>query len=225
MRAVLLAAGVGRRLGQDRPKCLLEVGGRTLLDRHLDILAALEVPVRIVTGFHAEMLAPVAGEAVELVHNDAFQRGSLLSLVVGLNDLEDDVLIMDADVLYDPTILRDVAALSRGFAVDPRTDPGEEEMMIGVQDGKARAIRRGRLDGFELVGEGVGFFKIDRDALPTLRSLCDACDPDGDYEHAVDRFVEAHGADYVLVAGRAWTEIDFPEDLAHAEQHVLPTLG
>ncbi|MFZ8926309.1 MAG: hypothetical protein ACO3CU_06065, partial [Candidatus Nanopelagicales bacterium] len=45
------------------------------------------------------------------------------------------------DVLYDPTILADVIALERGFAIDPRTDPGDEEMMIGVQDGVADPAR------------------------------------------------------------------------------------
>ncbi|MCA1852119.1 MAG: NTP transferase domain-containing protein, partial [Beggiatoa sp.] len=42
-RAVILAAGVGRRLGIDHPKCLLRIGGRTLLDRHLDHLGRLGV--------------------------------------------------------------------------------------------------------------------------------------------------------------------------------------
>ena len=213
---------MGNRLQAHHPKALLTIGGKTLLSRHLENLHALAVPLRVVTGWHADMLAAHLTGAthapdIELVHNPAFQRGSLLSMQCGLAGVDDDVLLMDADVLYDPTILRDVAALPRGFAVDPRTDPGNEEMMIGVRDGEARAIRRGALDGFDLVGEGVGFFKIDRASLPAIREAMAGSDPDGDYESAIDRFLDAHGASYVDVAGRKWTEIDFPEDLDHAQ--------
>ncbi len=223
MKAVLLAAGVGRRLGDDKPKALLEIGGRTLLARHLENLAALGVPVRIVTGFMAAALLEHAGEA-EHRHNPEYRRGSLLSLSAGLGGLDEDAVIMDADVLYDPSILADVIALERGFAIDPRTDPGEEEMMIGVQDVVVRAIRRGRLGGYDLVGEGVGFFKIDRASLPALRACIDRADPEGDYEAALDEFVAEHGAGFVEVAGRPWTEIDFPEDVATAERDILPLL-
>lgn len=216
MIAVLLAAGVGNRLQADHPKALLEIGGRTLLDRHLDNLSAMGIAVRVVTGWKDDVLTPLLRDAA-VVHNPEFRRGSLLSLQHGLAGLDDDAIIMDADVHYDPTILADVAALERGFALDPRTDPGDEEMMIGVRDGKARAIRRGKLDGFELVGEGVGFFKIDRASLPALRACIEASDPEGDYEAALDRFLADHGADYVEVAGRAWTEIDFPEDFEAAK--------
>lgn len=224
MRAVLLAAGVGRRLGHDRPKALLEVGGRTLLARHLDNLAAADVPVRVVTGFEAERLGAHVG-AAETVHNAEFRRGSLLSLSCGLDGLDEDVVVMDADVLYDPSILADVIALPRGFALDPRTDPGDEEMMIGVRAGEVRAIRRGKLPGFDRVGEGVGFFKLDAPSLPALRAAIAESDPEGDYEAALDRFVGEHGASYVEVAGRPWTEIDFAEDLARAEAEILPLLA
>ena len=224
MRAVLLAAGVGRRLGHDKPKALLEIGGRTLLARHLENLASLGIPVRIVTGFMAGLLEGHALDA-EFVHNPEFRRGSLISLRHALDGLDEDAVIMDADVLYDPSILADVCALERGFAIDPRTDPGDEEMMIGVQEGAVRAIRRGALGGFDLVGEGVGFFKIDASSLPALRTCIDAADPEGDYECALDAFVGEHGAQYVEVAGRPWTEIDFEEDVVRAEAEILPLLG
>lgn len=228
MKAVLLAAGVGRRLGHDRPKALLEVGGRTLLSRHLENLRKAGVSVRVVTGFQAERLGEAAHAELpeaELVHNAEFRRGSLLSMAVGLEGLDEDVLLMDADVLYDPTILSDLLALERGFALDPRTDPGDEEMMLGVRDGEVRAIRRGKLPGFDLVGEGVGFCKLDAASLPELKRAIAASDPEGDYEAALDRFVGAHGAQYVEVGGRAWTEIDFAEDLARAEAEILPQLA
>jgi choline kinase len=217
--AVLLIAGVGRRLQGDGPKVLLEVGGRTLLDRHLENLAALKIPVLAVTGWKAETI-PVARQVV----NPEYRRGSLLSLKAALAAIDEDAILMDGDVLYDPSILADVARLPRGFAIDPRTDPGDEEMMVGVKGGKVRAIRRGRLPGFDVVGEGVGFFKIDAASLPALRRDVEASDPDGDYEKALDRFVGAHGADYVLVGGRPWTEIDFPKDLERARTEILPRL-
>lgn len=220
MIAVLLIAGVGRRLAGDRPKVLLEVGGRTLLDRHLENLAALGIPVLAVTGWQAERI-PVARQVV----NPEYRRGSLLSLKAALSAVDEDVILMDGDVLYDPSILADVARLPRGFAIDPRTDPGDEEMMVGVKGGKVRAIRRGKLPGFEVVGEGVGFFKVDRASLPALRKAVEASDPDSDYEKALDRFVGEHGADYVLVAGRPWTEIDFEQDLERARRDILPRIA
>jgi choline kinase len=223
VKAVLLAAGIGRRLGHDQPKAMLEVGGRTLLWRHLENLKDAGIPCRIVTGFMGDRLEPERYGA-ERVHNPDYARGSLLSLQCGLDGIEEDALVMDADVLYDPTILTDVSGLRRGFAIDVDTEPGDEEMMIGVKGGEVRAIRRGRLDGFDLVGEGVGFFKLDRDALHLMWHAIQACDPDGDYEAALDLFVAEHGADYVEVAGRPWTEIDFAEDLERAERDVLPRL-
>lgn len=220
MIAVLLIAGVGRRLAGDRPKVLLEVGGRTLLDRHLENLAQLGIPVLAVTGWQAERI-PVARQVV----NPEYRRGSLLSLKAALSAVDEDVILMDGDVLYDPSILADVARLPRGVAIDPRTDPGDEEMMVGVKDGKVRAIRRGKLPGFDLVGEGVGFFKADRASLPALRKAVEASDPDSDYEKALDRFLCEHGADYVLVGGRPWTEIDFEQDLERARRDILPRIA
>ena len=229
MIAVLLAAGRGRRLGNDRPKVLLEFGGRTLLDRHLENLASLQggiegdIETVVVTGFHAELL-----DVPSSIHNPRYEQGSVISLAVALDALADrseDLLVMDADVLYEPSILRDVAALERGFAIDTRVTPGSEEMMAGVRDGRVRALRRGHLDGFDLAGETVGFTKIDAASLPALREIVAAADADSDYEQAVDRFLATHGADYVLVGDRAWTEIDFPEDVERAERDVLPRLA
>jgi choline kinase len=232
MIAVLLAAGRGRRLGNDRPKVLLEFGGRTLLDRHLENLASLQggiegdIETVVVTGFRAELL-----DVPSSIHNPRYEQGSVISLAVALDALADrgeDLLVMDADLLYEPSILRDVAALERGFAIDTRVTPGSEEMMAGVRDGRVRALRRGHLEGFDLAGETVGFTKIDAASLPALREMVaavEAADAGSDYEQAIDRFVATHGADYVLVGDRAWTEIDFTEDVERAEREVLPRLA
>lgn len=224
MIAVILAAGRGRRLGSDRPKGLLEFGGRTLLERHIDNLAGVET--LIVTGFRAELVEATPGVG-RTVHNGDYERGSVVSLGVALDALAsrgEDLLVMDADVLYEPSILADVMALERGFALDASVEPGGEEMMLGVRDGRVRALRRGRLDGFDLVGESVGFTKLDAPSLPAIRDAARATDPDGDYELALDAFVAAHGAGYTLVGDRPWIEIDFTQDVERARREILPGL-
>ncbi|MDP6607225.1 MAG: NTP transferase domain-containing protein [Dehalococcoidia bacterium] len=234
MIAVVLAAGRGARLGSDRPKALLEFGGRTLLDRHFEHLQRLGVEPLVVTGFRADLI-----DAPWTVANPQYERGSVISLRVALDALNaadgadaargsnEDLLLMDADVLYDGSILADVAVLERGFALDARTEPGDEEMMLGVRDGRVRALRRGRLgefEGFELTGESVGFTKVDAASVPALRTAVEETDPEGDHEQALDRFVARHGADYVLVGERPWIEIDFAEDVERAEREILPRL-
>ena len=74
-----------------------------------------------------------------------------------------------ADVLYEPSILGDVAGLRRGFALDARTVAAREEMMLGVRDGQVRTVQRGVLEGWDIVGESVGFTKIDGAAVPVFR--------------------------------------------------------
>jgi choline kinase len=224
MKAILLAAGVGRRLDGDRQKALIEIGGRTLLARHADNLFRAQAEVRVVTGFQAERLEPYL-QGADVVFNPDFERGSLLSLQHGLEGVDDDVVIMDADVLYHPSILFEVMALERGLAIDTDVTPGDEEMMVGVRDERVVGIRRGlSSEGLDLVGEGVGFFSLERRMVPLLMEAIEECDPDGDYEAALDLFLGEFGADYVQVDGRPWIEIDFPDDVARAADAVLPRL-
>ena len=88
MKAVILAAGVGKRLWQvtqHKPKCLIEIGGHTLIHRYLDALASVGVRrATNVVGYKQEMIrAAVAacsyGVAVDYLVNDQFHRGSISS--------------------------------------------------------------------------------------------------------------------------------------------------
>jgi choline kinase len=204
--------------GADLQKALLELGGRTLLDRHLENLRGTETLV--VTGFKGERI-----KAPWTVHNERFALGSVTSLGVAVHAFAEraaDLLVLDADVLYEPSILRDVAALRRGFALDERTKPTGEEMMLGVRDGVVRTVQRGVLEGWDLVRETVGFTKIDSAAVPLLTKAIGRADPSADYESALDELVAEIGADFVPVGSRPWVEIDFMADLERADRDILP---
>ena len=234
--AIILAAGVGRRLGDytgERPKSLLEIGGKTLMERHLERLAACGVEtVRIVTGHCADQIRDRFGDAhgnlaVRYVDNPEYRLGSILSLLHGLRDLDPDagrVVWMDADVLYHPRVLEGLVADESPltFLLDSHTPDGDEEMILGVRDGRVLRIDRGKHGDWDLTGESVGFFAIG--AADRLRftehvaAYAAAGHENAEYEEALNAFLPTIEAGYVDVGGLPWTEIDFPEDVAKAEQ-------
>src|SRR5436309_5241237 len=104
MKAIILAAGVGKRIRAatgNRPKCLLEFGGRSLLVRYLDALLAVGVKsADLVVGHRQDLLRDAVGEshrglAIRYVVNDQYRRGSLYSLWLARGSFDDDLLIMD----------------------------------------------------------------------------------------------------------------------------------
>ncbi|HET6425335.1 MAG TPA: phosphocholine cytidylyltransferase family protein [Planctomycetaceae bacterium] len=105
MRGLVLAAGAGRRLGAlgaDRPKCLVEVGGRTLLDwQHAALTGAGIHDLAIVSGYRAEQL-PQRGWT--RFHNPRFaDTGVIASLMTARDWLEvDDCIVSYADIVYGP---------------------------------------------------------------------------------------------------------------------------
>ncbi len=240
MRALILAAGVGHRLAPltDRqPKCLLPVGGRSLLERMLDSLAVLPVSEAvIVVGHCQDQIRRVAGDRcgrlpVRYVENPEYTRDSIRSLWVCRNELDEDTIVMDADVLF-PTILlrrllecREPSALliDQGF-----TDTGEE-VKVYAREGRVVALgKKVEPPPHDTVGEGVGFFKCAAAQGPVLREcmeevLRDRCRYH-EYEDALDLLVRRVHVGWVDVERLPWTEIDFVEDLRLAETEVLPLL-
>lgn len=236
MRAVVLCAGRGRRLGQAGPKCLVEVGGRTLLDRMLDALAALGVrDVVLVVGYEAGLVREAArGRAdVRFVENPRWERGSVVSLWSAREHLDgrDDVLVMDADVLFPREALRRLveSPLPSAFLMDRSARASGEEMMLSARGGRVHRIAR-RVDpaGYDAVGEGVGFLKVSRADQAALVQVLDdllaAGEEDRDYEDALDRFLGRATVGFEDVTDLPWTEVDFLEDLERAQREVLPAV-
>lgn len=238
MNAVVLVAGVARRLApitDNTQKALLPVGGRPLLVRMLESLAAVGVGKTVlVVGHCADQVRRLAGDrvgrmTVACVENPEYTRGSCLSLYAARQSLGEPVLVMDADVLFPRVFLRrllDAPApsallLDRGFA-----DTGEEVKVYTRGD---RVIALGKKvvpDAYETVGEGVGFFKCGAEAGPELirclRKVIDESRGANEYEDAIQMLLGTRHVGWVDVTGLPWTEVDFVEDLRRAEADVLP---
>ena len=238
MNAVILAAGVARRLApltDKTHKALLPVGGRPVLTRMLAALtdAGIRETV-IVVGHCADQVRAIAGNrlgrmVIRYVENPEYTKGSVLSLYAARAHLAEPAVVMDADVLFPRELLRRLLAvpapsallIDRGFA-----DTGEEVKLYTRGD---RVIALGKKtvpEAFESVGEGVGFFKCGAAAGPEFVRAMEHVIATGDglneYEDALHILLQRVHVGWVDVTGLPWTEIDFAEDLQRAEDEVLP---
>jgi choline kinase len=243
-RAVILAAGRGQRLaveGRPGPKCLLQFGGMTLLERQLRELHACGVTDTVVaTGYaHEEIereLDRLDLPRPALVRNERYELGSMLTVdVVGPHlTAGGTVLLMDADVLCDARVLAPLvhAPSANALLVDRDFEPGEEPVKVLLRGGVPVDLAK-RPDPdlpHDDVGESVGFFRLGEAAAAALAGIVRASVAAGGaalpHEDAVRELVRAgeHPFTAVDVTGAPWTEIDFPHDVERARDLVLPRL-
>jgi choline kinase len=235
--AILLAAGVGRRLGEthDGPKVLLDFDGRSLIERHLQALSDAAVSdIRVTVGHEASLLREVIAGRADTVENHNYRQGSLVSLWVQSAALRSGrpVLLMDGDVLYDSRMIeRLIGADGEAvLLVDRELEPGDEPVKVCFRGGVMVDFRKRPEFAHDWHGESVGFFKFSPAMAAALADRCDAYVAAGltsvEYEEAIRDLILAQPQSftYVDVTDLPWTEIDFPEDVAKARDVILPAL-
>jgi choline kinase len=245
MRAIILAAGRGCRLqqNQDMPKCLLRFGGMTLLERHLRMLKTFGVAeVVLGLGFRHDLVAAELDRLAwqprpQIVLNPRFELGSVLTVhtAAGAMTRGGDVLLMDADVLYDERIMRALLAGTDAVnrvLVDRDFEAGDEPVKVCLQGGVPIELRKQLAPDLQYdgIGESVGFFRFDERAARRLAAIVadyvDSDRADKPHEEAVRDLIRERSQVFEVsdVTGSPWIEIDFPRDVARAEQEVLPQL-
>ncbi|OGT79374.1 MAG: ADP-glucose pyrophosphorylase [Gammaproteobacteria bacterium RIFCSPLOWO2_02_FULL_61_13] len=246
MQAIILAAGVGERLGAataGKPKSLLEMGDTSLLLRHCRALRALGIDmIHVVTGFSADLIdaeiatLPDPARIHRMINKD-FRLGSVISLWTARDVLRsgEPVILMDADVLCDTRILARLAGTSVAncFLLDRDFDPGDEPVKLCVRDGQIVEFRKQLAAGLEcdLQGESVGFFRFAPAMAAALAARCEEYVSQGlvrePYEEAIRDLVLGAPAEfgYEDITGLPWIEIDFPGDVARARDEILPRIS
>lgn len=246
MHAIILAAGRGNRLAEfnpdGRPKCLLEFGGRSLLARQLDSLFQQGVRhVTLVVGYEADSIIDHIGTLasrpeVAFVYNPAFLKGSVLSLLAAheIMDSGEDVLVLDADVLFHPQIMQRLieSPHQNCFLLDKDFVPGDEPVKIAIHKNQMVEFRKALPADleFDALGESVGFFKFNGEKAAEISQTCAGYNTEGltgaPHEEALRDVLLASPSEFACedVSGLPWLEIDFPEDMERAIKQVLPAI-
>lgn len=236
MKGIVLAAGRGARLNGgngDMPKCLVTIGGETMLSRNVRLLRAAGIEdIVVIVGCAAETVRRSVPD-VTFVHNDRFaQTNSLYSLWLARTELADGFVVMNCDVLFHPQLLDDLLTARHEDALllayrDDATAYGEEEMKVRVRGGRVTDISK-TMAPSDADGENLGIVKFGPAGARLLIEKMDALVAAGDHKAWVPRafrdFAQERALHVIGTRGFPWIEIDFPEDYRRAVEVVLPEI-
>ncbi|TFI58891.1 phosphocholine cytidylyltransferase family protein [Sphingomonas parva] len=231
-KAILLSAGKGSRLlplTADRPKCLIEFSGKSLLEWQLDTLLAAGIgEIVVVTGFREELVEAVAATraGVRTLFNPFYHvADNLGSVWMARHELSGELLLLNGDTLVSPALLARVLAAGGGpIAVTTDEKPSYDADDMKVLTEGDRLLRIGKtLEAGLYNGESIGLLAFRGGGAGQFAAKVEAMmrRPEGTrrwYLRAIDELAQ-EGADVrtVSIRGEDWQEVDFPEDLARAE--------
>ncbi len=181
MKAVILAAGIASRLRpltNDRPKCLLEIGNRSLLARAIDGLLVNGVDeIVIVTGYLKEMIEDFVHTAypnlsVKFIYNEVYaSTNNIYSLWLAKPEVlhEKEIILLDSDILFDPLMIKTLqnAPYNNCLALDSHK-LGEEEIKVIVNEKNQITEISKTCSIDKAIGESIGIEKISNTYLSAL---------------------------------------------------------
>jgi len=194
MHVVILAAGLGRRLGVDHPKPLTGIApGRTLLSNQIDILGDLIGRERIVLVIgHQAMDVIRAHPHFIYAYNPRYaETNTAKSLLCALRHLDDDVLWTNGDLYFEPGAARrfvEAEALRSRLLVNRRDTAAEEVKYTLDGEGFVRALSKQAPDA---AGESLGMQMVTRAERPALLDRLDAAADQDYFEKALEDCVQA----------------------------------
>jgi choline kinase len=229
-RALILSAGQGKRLlplTTARPKCLIDLSGKTLLHWQLEGLRAAGVEeVVIVTGFKAEAVdaeiagLQIAGLSVRTLFNPFYDvADNLASCWMAKEVFDGDLLLLNGDTLFEPTIARRLVAAAPSeitVTVDRKPEYDADDMKVLEEGGRLQAI--GKVIT-EYNAESIGFLRFSKAGGARFVAAIDGVirSPGGLkrwYLSAIDEIAKESGVVTVQsIEGLDWGEMDFPADV------------
>ena len=246
MKVVMLAAGIGARLGHTTaetvPKVLLRFDGKSLLERHIDIFRRQEISELVLgVGFHhdeiqREIDALGAQSFARTVFNRDYEQGNIVTLSTLRDEIccGEPVLLMDADVLYDECLVERLinSRHQNCLLIDRAFVPGDEPVKICVRDGEIVEFRKWLSAEFDFCGESVGFFKFSAEIAEQIMLQTDLSLRQGrrnePYEETIrDVLLTSPRGTFAFedITGMPWIEIDFAVDMERANSEILPRIS
>jgi choline kinase len=237
--AVILAAGPSKGFGAltaNKHKCMLDVGGTTIIAHQIENLKLAGIPSRsicVVTGHHHRQIEHYLrseGYGGSFAFNPWYQTTNIATGLWLTKKSESNLVILASDVIFDPTILKDLLAAEGDvvLAVERRAAfDAEDEKVVLAEDRVVRASKD--LPLAEAHGEFIGLAKLSRSGARRLWEEIDGLVRAGNMAAYLTEAFERLAAKGVPIRavftdGRAWSDNDNLKDLQASRESVYPRI-
>jgi len=233
MKAIILSAGQGSRLGHlvdERPKCLIDFNGRSLLDRQLDTLEANGVhEAVVVTGFHDDRVEEAlakrsGGPTVRTIFNPFYKvADNTGSLYMAREELAGDCLVWNGDTLVSNALMSRVVGNDRSgicVTIDRKDSYDDDDMKVVEDGGRLKAIGK-RLELNSVNAESIGLLAFRAGGSERFREAIEQAlrTPEGTtiwYLRVIHHLAQSSEVWTFDINGEEWGEVDFPPDVESA---------
>ena len=228
-QVVILAAGLGTRLGRPHPKPLTPLtNGETIMRRAVHLLrdAWADVHVTAVVGFKLDIVIEAMPD-ISFVYNEVYDStNTSKSLLKALRlSQPGGVLWLNGDVVFDPQVLpliQEHIETGRSFVCVNTASVAEEEVKYTLgEDGMIKELSKTVVGG---LGEAVGINYVSVDDKAALIVRLDECDDQDYFERGIELAIEKDGLSFepVDISEFQVVEVDFDDDLTRANAFVSP---
>ena len=248
MKAIIVAAGPGSRLNpltNERPKCLLQVGGKTILERALEALRENEINrIAVVRGYYSQL---IDYPNITYYENPNYRDNNILrSLFYAEREMDDDFIFSYSDIIFSSEIVAKLIECEAEIAVTVDTNwlqhyegrdlhPISEAELVKFENDRIVKIGKQVVHPDETHGEFIGLAKFTKSGAEAMRTAYHRIAeerPTAPFQHAA--FLEkAYMTDMLqelvdngsLVQSSdiegGWMEIDTPQDLERAQRQFI----
>lgn len=246
MQAIILAAGMGKRLGEythNNTKCMLEVNGEKLIDRALSCLHDINVSrVVLVVGYKGQNVKDYVGDnykgtPIIYVDNPVYDKtNNIFSLFLAKDFmLEEDTILMESDLIYEPAVVAKLLADDfPNIALVDKYESWMDGTVVTIDEEKhiTRFIDKNRFKFEEINSyyKTVNIYKFSKEFsskyyVPFLAAYCTALGNNEYYEQVLRVILHLHDAPLkaLPLGGEVWYEIDDLQDLDIASGMFAPT--
>ena len=234
MKAIILSAGQGRRLlplTATSPKCLLKIGGRTVLEWQVKTLAGAGIDdIVVVTGYGADKVEDLVNRhlaqfgARTIYNPDYATADNLVSCWTVRHHMNTDFLLLNGDTLFEPGVIDRLLYSGRfpiTVTVSSKKKYDSDDMKVTVEMG--RLIRIGKQLPAEMVtAESIGLIYFRNQGPEIFREALEQAleDPESRtkwYLSVIDQIAARLPVMTCSITGLKWCELDYPRDLKLAE--------
>jgi choline kinase len=226
VQVVILAAGMGTRLGRSHPKPLTELDdGRSILQQQLDGIRwafGTDTSITVVVGYESQQVMQAAPDLLFTYNPDFASTNTARSLLRALRTSRSGgVLWLNGDVVFEPDVLRTTAELVRAgqsfVCVDTATVADEEVKYTLDEEGFIRALSKTVVGG---LGEAVGINHVCARDKPVLIDHLARCSDMDYFERGIETAIAEDGLRFwpLDISSFSAVEVDFEEDLLRANR-------